>query len=172
MKKYTNRYNDTFIFELDEDKNVIWSGIGETKFKWCRFGWPNVYKVAYEAYCKDVGSAGETPMHIEQFKEEVHNYIYDEEGKYVGPGEIANKYATLIYSDKDNINMVDPSGGPYMTADMDLGEFLGEEFEGLCIRKFEPMEDDSDGWKIITYNKYEHLAEYTQIGGIISTKAE
>ena len=58
----------------------------------------------------------------------------------------------------NTIVMVDPSGGPYMTSHMDLGSFLGEEFEGRCIRSFESLEDDN--WKIITYDKYEHLADY------------
>jgi len=86
--------------------------------------------------------------------------------KYVGPCEVAGKYQKLIYSDKDTINMVDPSGGPYMTSDMEL-DWLGEEFNELSIRKFEPTEE---GYLIITYNRYEHLAEYNQVGGIINTK--
>lgn len=162
MTQYKNRYGDIYTFELDENKNIVWKG----DFKWCRYGWPNVYKEAYESYCKDASLEGETPMHIEEFKKEVHHYVYDHEGKYVGPGEIANKYATAIYSDTKTINMVDPSGGPYMTSDMEL-DWLGEEFNELSIRKFEPTEE---GYLILTYNRYEHLAEYNQVGGIINTK--
>jgi len=156
MTQYKNRYGDIYTFELDENKNIVWKG----DFKWCRFGWPNVYKEAYESYCKDGGD-----MHIEWFKEEVHRSIYVND-KYVGPCEVAGKYQKLIYSDKDTINMVDPSGGPYMTSDMEL-DWLGEEFNELSIRKFDPTEE---GYLIITYNRYEHLAEYNQVGGIINTK--
>ena len=158
MVKYENRYGDIHTFTLDEDKNVIWEG----NFYHCRYSWPNVYKEAYQQYCKDVGSKGEHPMHIEEFKEEIHNY----DPKTYKPSEIAEKYRSLVYSDTNTIDMVDPSGGPYMTSHLDLGSFLGEEFEGRCVRSFESLEDDN--WKIITYDKYEHLAEYRQIGGIIN----
>jgi hypothetical protein len=151
--KYTNRYNDVYTFTKQEDGSVLWEG----DFKYCRIGWPNVYKEAYQQYRKDGGD-----MHIEQFKVEVHNY----DRETYKPSEIAEKYRSLVYSDMNTIDMVDPSGGPYMTSHMNLGSFLGEEFEGRCIRSFESLEDDK--WKIITYDKYEHLAEYRQIGGIIN----
>ena len=150
--EYTNRYNDVYTFTKQENGDVLWEG----SFKWCRFGWPNVYKEAYEQYRKDGGD-----MHIEQFKVEVHNY----DRETYKPSEIAEKYRSLVHSDMNTIDMVDPSGGPYMTSHMDLGSFLGEEFEGRCIREFKPIEE---GYLIITYDKYEHLAEYRQIGGIIN----
>ena len=152
MVSYKNRYGDVYTFELDENKNVIWKG----SFKWCRFGWPNVYKEAYQQYRKDGGH-----MHIEEFKEEVHTY----DRETFKPSDIAEKYRSLVYSDTNTIDMVDPSGGPYMTSHMDLGDFLGEEFNSRCIREFKPVEE---GYLIITYDKYEHLAEYRQIGGIIN----
>ena len=150
--KYTNRYNDVYTFTKQENGDVLWEG----DFKYCRIGWPNVYKEAYQQYRKDGGD-----MHIEQFKVEVHNY----DRETYKPSEIAEKYRSLVYSDMNTIDMVDPSGGPYMTSHMDLGSFLGEEFEGRCIREFKPIEE---GYLIITYDKYEHLAEYRQIGGIIN----
>ena len=150
--KYTNRYNDVYTFTKLENGDVLWEG----SFKWCRFGWPNVYKEAYQQYRKDGGD-----MHIEWFKEEIHKY----DRETYKPSEIAEKYRSLVYSDMNTIDMVDPSGGPYMTSHMDLGSFLGEEFEGRCIREFKPIEE---GYLIITYDKYEHLAEYRQIGGIIN----
>ena len=153
MRQYKNRYGDIFTFELDADKNVIWKG----NFDYCRYGNPNIYKEAYEQYRKDGGD-----MHIEWFKEEVHKY----DKETFKPSEISEKYRSLVYSDTNTIDMVDPSGGPYMTSHMDLGDYLGEEFSGRCIRSFESLKDDN--WKIITYDKYEHLAEYRQIGGIIN----
>ena len=151
--KYTNRYNDVYTFTKQEDGSVLWEG----DFKYCRIGWPNVYKEAYQQYRKDGGD-----MHIEWFKEEVHRYD-PETYKF---SDISEKYRSLVYPDMNTIDMVDPSGGPYMTSHMDLGSFLGKEFEGRSIRSFESLEDDN--WKIITYDKYEHLAEYRQIGGIIN----
>jgi len=93
-------------------------------------------------------------MHIEWFKEEVHKY----DRETYKPSDISEKYRSLVYPDMNTINMVDPSGGPYMTSHMDLGDYLGEEFEGRSIRSFESLGDDN--WKIITYDKYEHLADY------------
>lgn len=145
MIKYTNRYNDIHAFELDADQNVIWKG----NFHHCRLSWPNVYSEAYQQYRKDGGD-----MHIEWFKEEVHKY----DPETFKPSDISEKYRSLVYSDMNTIAMVDPSGGPYMASDMDLGSFLGEEFTGRCVRSFESIEDDN--WKIITYDKYEHLADY------------
>lgn len=143
MKEYKNRYGDTYTFTLDPDKNVVWEG----DFEFCRFGFPNVYKEAYEQYRKDGGE-----QHIEWFKEEVHKHEPDT----WKPLEIAEKYGRLVYSDMNTINMVDPSGGPYMTSHMDLGDLLGEEFNGRCIQEFKPVEGS---YLILTYDKYEHLAD-------------
>ena len=159
--EYKNRYNDKFTFTLDEDKNILWEG----NFTYHRIGYPNVYKEAYEAYCKDVGSKGEHPMHIESFKEAVHETVYDENDSYVGPGPIADKYRSLVYSDEDTIDMVDPSGGTYIILHQDLS-WLGEEFKDLCVGGFKSI---ITGYKIFTYGKYDHLADTKIIGGIINT---
>ena len=159
--EYKNRYNDIYTFTLQEDGSILWEG----NFTYHRIGWPNVYKEAYEAYCKDVGSKGERPMHIDSFKEAVHESVYDENDSYVGLGPIAKKYGSLVYSDKDTINMVDPSGGPYITTHQDLS-WLGEEFKDLCVGGFKSI---LTGYKIFTYGKYDHLADTKVIGGIINT---
>jgi hypothetical protein len=144
MVEYKNRYRDVYTFTLLEDKNVLWEG----SFEYHRVSFPNVYKEAYQQYRKDGGD-----MHIEDFKEEVHKY----DDATFKPSEIAQKYRSLVYSDMNTIDMVDPSGGPFMTAHMDLGDLLGEEFENRCIRSFKPAET---GYLIETYDKYEHLANY------------
>lgn len=162
--EYKNRYNDKFTFTLDEDKNILWEG----NFTYHRIGYPNVYKEAYQAYCKDVGSNGEHPMHIESFKEAVHETVYDENDSYVGPGPIADKYRSLVYTDEDTIDMVDPSGGPYITLHQDLS-WLGEEFKDLCVGGFKSI---LTGYKIFTYGKYDHLADTKIIGGIINTSEQ
>lgn len=161
MFKYTNRYNDVYTFTKQEDGSVLWEG----DFKYCRFGWPNVYEDAYQQYCKDVGSKGEHPMHIEDFKKEVHESIYNENHEYVGPGPIAAQYRELVYSDTKTIDMVDPSGGPYLSTHTNLAERFGaEELKGLCISSFEPIET---GYKIHTYGEFDHLEDRDIIGGII-----
>ena len=51
--------------------------------------------------------------------------------------------------------MVDPSGGPYLSTHLNLGErFDSEELKGLCIRGFTPVET---GYLISTYGEYDHL---------------
>ena len=149
--EYTNRYNDVYTFTLQENGDVLWEG----SFEWCRYGWPNVYKEAYQQYRKDGGD-----MHIEDFKKEVHHYD-DVTFEY---SEISKKYQSLIYSDQNTINMVDPSGGPYLTRGIDLGEYLGKEFENRIVSSFEPVKT---GYLIKTYGKFDHLQDRDIIGGII-----
>jgi len=142
---YRNRYGAYYTFTKLEDGNVLWEG----DFDHCRFGWPNVYKEAYEQYRKDGGD-----MHIEDFKEEVHKY----DDVTFKPSEISEKYRLLVYSDMNTIDMVDPSGGPYLTSGLDLGKFLGEKFENRIVHSFEVAET---GYLIKTYGKFDHLKERT-----------
>ena len=127
---FTNRYGEKFIFILNEDGNIQWSG----KFEYCRFGFPNDYTKAYKAYLTFGGD-----MILEDFKEEVHRSIYDENDNYVGPCDIARVYGPMVESKKDVIDMVDPSGGPYLTA--------GMKIMGKVIKEFKPNEE---GYLIIT----------------------
>ena len=161
--RLSNRYGDVYTFTKQEDGNVLWEG----EFKHCRFGWPNVYKHAYQQYCKDVGSQGGHPMFIDSFKEQVHEMLYNENDEYVGPGPITAQYGHLVYSDTNTVNMVDPSGGPYLSTHTNLGERFGsEELKGLCIRSFKRVDT---GYLIETYGEFDHLADTKIIGGIINT---
>ena len=151
MFKYTNRYGDVYIFTKQEDGSVLWEG----DFKHARFGWPNNYKRAYQQYCKDVGSKGGHPMFIDDFKTQVHEMEYNDNHEYVGPGPICAQYSHLVYSDTNTINMVDPSGGPYLSTHTNLYERFGEEeVKGLCISSFEPIDT---GYKLHTYGEFDHL---------------
>ena len=149
MVEYKNRYGDVYTFTKQEDGSVLWEG----SFEHCRFGSSNDYKLAYQNYCKDSSSMGITPMHIEDFKEAIHEAVYDENDRYVGPSVIGKQYQKMVKSNPW-ISMVDPSGGPYLNEHTDLGEFFSDEFDGLCIRSFEPIET---GYKINTYGKFDHL---------------
>ena len=153
MVEYKNRYGDVFTFTKQEDNSVLWEG----NFKHCRFGSSNDYKLAYQNYCKDSSSMGILPMYIEDFKEAIHEAVYDENDRYVGPSVIGKQYQKMVKSNPW-ISMVDPSGGPYLSEHTDLGEFFSDEFDGLCIRSFEPIET---GYKINTYGKFDHLRERT-----------
>lgn len=122
---FKNRYDDIYTFTTQED-GVLWEG----DFKWCRFGWPNVYEEAYEAYCKDTYE----PISLEEFKREVHHY-----DTFKGE-KIAKKYAPLVRSDKNKIDMVDPSGGPYLCSGMDLG-YISPKLKGMVIDSFVPNKE-------------------------------
>lgn len=126
----TNRYGDEFVFTLLEDGNIQWDG----KFKHCRFGFPNDYLPAYKAYVTNGGLMG-----LKEFKEEVHRSIYDENDNYVGPCDIARVYGPMVKSKRDVIDMVDPSGGPYLAE--------GMEIMGKTIKEFK---SNQTGYLIIT----------------------
>lgn len=126
----TNRYGDEFVFTLLEDGNIQWDG----KFEYVRVGFPNDYTESYKAYTNLGGLMG-----FKEFKEEVHRSIYDENDKYVGPCDIARVYGPMVKSKQDVINMVDPSGGPYLTD--------GMEIMGKTIKEFK---SNKDGYLIIT----------------------
>ena len=130
MKAYkmTNRYGDEFTLTLQEDGTILWEG----NFEYCRFGHPNDYTKAFFEYTRDTGGG----ISLEQFRDLV--YAYDDvKDSYVLEDR---KYAELITSNTAIINMVDPSGGPYLTADMKV--------EQLSPKKVDRFESVDKGWKI------------------------
>ena len=92
MVEYKNRYGDVYTFTKQEDGSVLWEG----SFEHCRFGSSNDYSLAYQNYCKDSSSMGITPMHIEDFKEAIHEAVYDENDRYVGPSVIGKQYQKMV----------------------------------------------------------------------------
>lgn len=134
--EHINRYKDKFTFTDLENGNVLWEG----NFKYCRFGFPNDYSKAYKAYFDaECIPPHDHTLSMSQFKEEVHRQIYNENDEWVGPCEVAKRYAPLVTSKKDVINMVDPSGGPYLTT--------GMKIHGKVIKEFKVHEK---GYEIIT----------------------
>ena len=121
--EYKNRYGDVFTFTQLENGNIQWSG----NFEYHRFGMPNDYTKAWEKFQEDYGG-----LSFEDFKNEVHTYD-DEKREYVFADIVP-----LITSKTDVINMVDPSGGPYLAE--------GMEFMGKTIKEFKPNED---GYEIL-----------------------
>jgi hypothetical protein len=134
MKKtYKNRYGEIFTFTLQDDGNVLWEG----NFEYCRFGMPNDYTRAYKEYIDDNCNSDHC-MSLKQFKEEVHRWD-DETNKYV-----YDKYVRMVDSIKDKIDMVDTSGGPYISVGMSLSLF---GFKDLKVKDFESKDN---GYLIIT----------------------
>ena len=103
--EYTNRYGDKFTFELNERGNIDWKG----NFKYCRFGMPNDYSKAWEVFNKEYGG-----LDYEEFVGAIHTYD-EETNSYVFADLLP-----LVESKKNVINMVDPSGGPYIKEGMDM----------------------------------------------------
>ena len=139
---YKNRYGDVFTFTRDENHDILWEG----NFDYCRIGMPNDYTKAYNAYINDV----ENPMVFEEFMKAVHEWD-DETNNYHYP-----EYVKMVECLKDEIDMVDPSGGPYITRGMSLDSF---GFKGYFVKDFKRSDT---GMKIIT----EKCAYCNQAGGI------
>jgi len=135
--QYRNRYGDIFTFSKTEDGDLLWEG----NFEFCRYGWPNVYDDAFKTYNEDGGD-----MSLEEFVTEIFKAEYDSEGKYLGMSEVNKLYSHLIYSDRNTIDICDPSGGPYLCANTDMGIF-DKSLEGMIVDKFE--EGSKTSWKII-----------------------
>ena len=131
MAEYTNRYGDVFTFTKQEDGSVLWEG----NFEYCRFGMPNDYTDAYRAYTANGGLMG-----LKEFKEEVHRSVYDENDNYIGPCDISRVYGKLVKSKKDVIDMVDPSGGPYIKAGQMLSHVVFDDEFNVIVESFEPIE--------------------------------
>jgi hypothetical protein len=121
---YKNRYRDEITFEHEGNTVVMTGG------SWFRYGWPNVYDKAYQAFIEDNAKHLIPLMDFEEFKKEVHNY----------KNETMRPYSELVYSDKDTIDMVDPSGGPYISLGDNLKGFFGKEYQDLIITEIKLKE--------------------------------
>ena len=133
MREYKNRYGDVFTFTRDDHHDILWEG----NFDFCRIGMPNDYTRAYKAYLKD-NAGKQSLMTLNQFKNAVHDYD-DETLTYDYP-----KYVKMVDTLENEIDMVDPSGGPYITRGMSLSN-LG--FKDYVVKDFQKTDT---GMKIIT----------------------
>ena len=132
---YFNRYKDKITFEHIDDEVIMEGG------NWFRFGLENDYNKAYYQYVMDGGAA-----EMEEFKKLVHEY----DKELLQYTELAKKYQPLVFS-SDEISMVDPSGGPYISLGNNLKEFWPKgEYQDLIVEsiKFVPQSDeDKDDYK-------------------------
>ena len=128
---YQNRYGDNIVFEHISDNKIRMTGYNPD---WMRCAYENDYSEAYESYkqaCdaleeidmdllfEDLIQSKIRPLTLNEFKEEVHkDYFYN--------GKKLRKYALLVKSDMNDIHMVDPSGGPYLSKRTDLGRYFND----------------------------------------------
>lgn len=120
---YKNRYNDEIKFTQISDNQILMEG-GE----FYRYGYGNNYLSAYLQYCEDRNA----PIDIKTFVDKL--FEYDAETGY---NPEFKPYQSLVKS-TNNINMVDPSGGPYLTVGTDMEQF---GLKGV-IRKFQINESN------------------------------
>jgi hypothetical protein len=124
---YKNRYGETYTFTLTEG-GIFWSG----SFSYTRYAWPNDYTASYNAYLQQGGT-----MPLNEFKKKVHEWD-DKKKEYV----MGRELVSLITSDTSRIDMVDPSGGPYICT--------GMEWMGRIIIDIKPKDG---GYLLITEPK-------------------
>lgn len=136
--KYKNRYGDIYTFTKQKDGNILFEG----DFKWFRLGFPNNYTEAYEKYCSDVDT--DEKMTLGEFKVAVHKTT-----EHFSYTEFSKKYQKYVTSDISKCNMIDPSGGPYMCSNLNMGA-INESFEGMFIKEFKPIKK---GYLIIIKNE-------------------
>lgn len=105
---YKNRYNDEIKFTQISDNQISMEG-----GQFYRYGYANNYLDAYLKYCEDVNNPIDIKIFIDKLFEYDDETGYDPEFK---------PYQSLVRS-TNNINMVDPSGGPYLTRNMNMTEF-------------------------------------------------
>lgn len=128
--EYTNRYKDKFTFTEMENGNVLWEG----NFKYHRCGFPNDYTAAYAKYQADGGE-----MDLDEFKSKVHEY--DTEAREYKMGM---ELVKLVVSNHNVIDMVDPSGGPYLAT--------GGKIHDKTIKEFK---NHPKGYEIVVYKEGE-----------------
>lgn len=109
---YKNRYNDKIIFTQINSHTIEMIG-GE----YIRHGYSNDYDKAYEAFHNDFPKT--EMLSKEDFIQELFKYNSDT-GEYKNPEW--SKYRILVTSTEE-IDMIDPSGGPYLTIGTDMSKF-------------------------------------------------
>ena len=127
MNKETifNRYGDKYSFQKIGNNIIKWEG----PFVNVRFGYPNDYTKAYNAYTADQVGTGEHVLSKEEFEVKVHEYDYEKNTR----SELNKMYGYMVHPKKDVINMVDPSGGPHLSE--------GTSLLGKTIKSFIFQED-------------------------------
>lgn len=120
---YKNRYNDKIIFTQINSCTIEMIG-GE----YIRHSYSNDYDKAYEAFHNDFPKT--EMLSKEQFIDELFKYD-NKINNYKNPEW--DKYRHLVKS-TDQIDMIDPSGGPYLTIGTDMSKFgLEGKIKGFTV---------------------------------------
>jgi hypothetical protein len=122
---YKNRYGDNIIFEQVSSKKIKMSGYSG----YYRVSWPNNYEIAYFTYLEDQQGVIDDPLYPEEFVQKLFCIDWHEPNK-----NPLHKYLKLVISDKNKIDMFDPSGGPYLTIGSNLGLYWGDGTDRIIER--------------------------------------
>jgi hypothetical protein len=152
---YNNRYGDDIVFTEVNKTTVEMTGYNP---QWIRYGYPNDYSEAYEIYklkCKSleevdydylVDDPNENCTRIMSYVEFVsvmEDKIHDKKDH---PFKALWKF---VKSDTNHIDMVDPSGGPYINVGMNLGRYFNDN----TIREVQEIKFGPDNKIILTIKK-------------------
>jgi len=133
---YKNRYRDEITFEHKGNTVEMLGG------QYFRYGWPNVYDRAYEKYVEsaliDAGLEGSQILTQEEFEKVL--FVTKDEDKYES-NALYRLFGRYIYSDTDTIDMVDPSGGPYISLGDNLKMFFEKDYRDLIITEIKLDKD-------------------------------
>lgn len=127
---YRNRYNDKITFD-HKGKTVTMTGYSP----YFRYSWPNRYDKAYEKYVESAREDANLDWNWILSEEVFEKVLYiDKDDDYNWHNNALYKlFGKYIYSDKDTIDMIDPSGGPYLSRGMNLKQFFGKDYRDLII---------------------------------------
>ena len=129
---YYNRYRTEITFNHTKNQ-VVMSGKGLTEFM--RYGWPNVYTDAYVKYVKSAKEDAKLKSNQILTQEEFEKVLFvtkDEDS--FESNALLKMFGKYIYSDRETIDMIDPSGGPYITVGSNLRSFFGDKIDRVVER--------------------------------------
>jgi hypothetical protein len=138
---YINRYGDEIVFEQTEPNKIEMSGYGDH----LRAGWPNDYSDAYKEYLTYCSRLEEIDYNYlvddpilnvtrEMSQKEFEVAVLDGFHKEGHPFYIFMKY---VKSDKSTYDMVDPSGGPYISVGMNIGRYFDGAIGKQIVERIE-----------------------------------
>jgi len=126
---YYNRYRTEITFKQTKNQ-VVMSGKGITTYM--RYGFPNVYDVAYEKYVEsavvDAKLESNQILTREEFEEVL--FVTKDEDSFES-NALLKLFGKYIHSDTKTIDMIDPSGGPYITRGSNLKPFFGDKIDRI-----------------------------------------
>jgi len=139
---YVNRYGDEIIFEQTEPNKIEMSGY---QSQWIRGGWENDYSEAYEVY-RDFCATLEEPDYDFLVEDPIQNCVREMtlqefetailQAFHVKEHPLYD-FTQYVESDKTRYNMVDPSGGPYISVGMNIGRYFDGKIGKQIVEKIE-----------------------------------